>query len=250
MPLSDVSALLEAASSAEAAHATSRQISTLKGIRGVPSGELAKLAAKIWAKDRPKLPADEEALGDLFGSAWEDGLVAIGLLAAIAPDAPADALEVGLHWLERIDDLATADALGWLVLGPAAIASQEGASPLVDLRTSVHPAIRRAAVMAGMAFTTAFIEGPAAAPLREKLGTRDVRFVAEPLSASLAELGDAFIRDEDPQVRKALRRVLAAWALGDPDAALGWLAGVKGGVPKMIREEIEKAAKKGKRRSA
>lgn len=240
---------LEAASNADTAAALAKQVHTLRGLRGVPTSDLAKIIAQAWKTERPQLPRDEDALGTLYGNAWEDGIVAIGLLSALVPDSPQEALDIAAEWLERIDDVGSADALGWLVLGPATLASGgEVDETLGARRQSGHPAVRRAAVMAGMAMTPELIEGPAAAALRERLGTRDVQFVEAALSDKLSELSDAFLRDEDPSVRKALRRVLGAWALSDPDAAEDYINGVRGGVPKMLREEVEKAARKGRRR--
>ena len=240
---------LEASANADAAAALSRQVHTLRGLRGVPTSELAKIIARAWKTEKPALPRDEDSLTTLYGNAWEDGMVAIGLLSALVPDAPQDALDIAKDWLGRIDDVGSADALGWLVLGPATLASDGDIDDtLGTLRQHGHPAVRRAAVMAGMAMTPELIEGPAAAALRERLGTRDVHFVEAALSDRLAPLADAFLRDEDPGVRKALRRVLGAWALSAPDAAEDYINGVRGGVPKMLREEVEKAARKGRRR--
>ena len=92
------------------------------------------------------------------------------------------------------------------------------------------------------------IEGPAAAPLRERLGTRDVALLDRVLSDRVAYIAHAFVRDEDPGVRKGLRRVLSAWASADPEAAAAWLSEVRGGVPAMFREEIEKTVRKTRRK--
>jgi hypothetical protein len=242
---------LEAASTPEAAKAASRQIHTLRGVRGVPPGAIARVIAEVWRTERPMLPRDEDSLETLYFNAWEDGIVAIGLLAALVPDAPAEALDIARGWLDRIDDVGTADALGWLVLGPCTLAAgADVEEELAPLRSHAHPAVRRAGVMAGLAMTPEIIEGPAAAALRERLGVRDVQFVEDALSENLAIITDAFLRDEDPSVRKALRRVLGAWADADPDAATEYLEGVRGGVPKMLREEVERAARKARRRMA
>ena len=63
-------------------------------------------------------------------------------------------------------------------------------------------------------------------------------------------IADLYVRDEDPIVRKALRRVLGAWAAVDPDGASEWLEAVKGGAPRLLRDEVEKAARKARRREA
>lgn len=251
MNVESIASELEAHASAEVARATSKQVRTIRGVRGTPLVDVARLTAQIWRSDRPELPRDEDELAALFGGAWEDGLVAIGLLAALVPDAPPEALDIGFDWLERLDELHTADALGWLVLGPAVLASGADLGALLGrVRGHRHAAVRRAAVMMGMAMTPTRIEGPSAAALRERLGTREVHFVESSVEHLLEQLGDAFLRDEDPSVRKALRRVLASWAADDPTGALAWMNAQKGGVPKMIREELERAARKGARRAA
>lgn len=240
---------LDAASTTESSRATRAHVSTLRGIRGTPHGVIASVAAEAWRGGGWALPGAEDSLSALFSSAWEDGLVAIGLLAASTPDRPADALEIGLDWLDRVDDVITADALGWLVLGPAALASDADFHELIGaLKARPRPEARRAGVMIGMALTPTEIEGPAAAPLRERLGTRDVVLMDGVRSDRVSYIAHTFVRDEDPTVRKGLRRVLSAWAAADPDAATTWLREVRGGVPAMFREEVEKSARKARRK--
>jgi hypothetical protein len=224
---------------------THTDVRSIKGVRGVPLGQLAALIARAWREQRPKLPDDEDALEELFGTAWEDGMVATGLLAASVAEGPEDALEIGLGWCGWIDDVLSADALGWLVVGPAAVQMNRDAYEM--LAESDRPWARRAAVMSAMACTPTRIEGPAAAALRERHGMKDLQFVESALTDRIAPIASAFVRDEDPHVRKAVRRLLGAWALSDPDGAEGWLAGVRGGVHKMLREELERSARKGRR---
>ena len=241
---------LEAASSESTAKAARKQIHTIRGVRGTPSGDVAKIAADTWRKEKPKLPQDELALDELFGQAWEDGLVAIAILAAIAPDRPQDVMETGLDWLDRIDETATADALGWYVIGAGALACRTDLDVLARrLATHPKPAARRAGVMVGMAMTPTPIEGAAAGALRARLGEKHVAFVAAPLSDALAGWCDAFVRDEDATVRKGLRRVVSAWAESDPDAATAWMDAVRGGLPKLLREAITLEARKARRRA-
>jgi hypothetical protein len=245
----DIARLLDEASTEEGARALRQQVQPLRGVRGVASGAVARIAADAWKKGGIALPADEDSLSTLFGQAWEDGLVAVGLLAAATPDRPDEALDVGMGWLDRVDDVLTADAIGWLVLGPAVLAGKADLREILsELRSRDHAAVRRAAVAMGLAMTTERLEGPSAAPLRERLGTKEVQFVDNALSDRLGLLADTFVRDEDPGVRKGLRRVLGAWAADDPDAALDWVRNVRGGSPKMLREEIEKAVRKAKRK--
>ena len=242
-----LSELLEAVADPALARKRAREVQTLRGVRGVPFGEVARIGAAAWAEHAPDWE-DEEELSALFATAFEDGLLAIGLLAAILPDAPAEALDVARDWLARLDDAGSGDALGWLVLGPALLATgQAGIDPLRVHLASGHPAVRRAAVMAAMAGLPGEIEGPAAAPLRARLGGGAVRFVDEPASDAVREVVLAALRDQDPAVRKALRRVWSAWAAHDPDAAEALVSAVPGGVPKMLREAVVKAARRGRR---
>jgi len=245
MDIDLLSQALEAASTKALAKTRGREVRTLKGVRGVPDGETASIAAAAWREQKPSLPDDEDDLSQLFGTAFEDGLVAVGLLAAMLPDAPMDVFDIGLDWLSRTDDGATADALGWLVLGPGALAANLPQSRILDVtRRANHPAVRRAGVMSAMALTGERIEGPAAAPLRERLGSRMVRFVDAPDSRRIAEVCAAFLRDEDPMVRKALRRLVRTWGGVDPEATVAWGRGTAGGLPRLIRDEILRLERK------
>jgi len=242
-----LSELLEAVADPDVARKRSREVQTLRGVRGVPYGEVTHIGAAAWAEQGPDWD-DEAELSTLFATAYEDGLLAIGLLAALLPDAPREALDVARDWLARIDDNGSADALGWLVLGPALLATgQAGAQALSAQLASEHTAVRRAAVMAAMAWLPEEIEGPAAAPLRARLGVGAVRFVDEPASEPVQQVVLAALRDPDPSVRKALRRVWAAWAAHAPEEAEQLTATVPGGVPKMLREAVVKAARRGRR---
>ncbi len=250
MNAENIAEQLEALSTEEMARASRKQVSTLRGVRGTPLGEVARILAETWKATPTRLPLHEEVLETLFSTAWEDGLIAVGLLAAATPDSPAEVLDIARGWLDRVDDVVTADALGWLAIGPAALASGAKLAPLFsELRSSPHPATRRAAVLTGMAMTPTRLEGPSAAALRERLGAKDIQFVSSSLKGPLEALASAFVRDEDAGVRKGLRRVLGSWALDAPDDAEHWMNTFPGGVPKMIREEVEHAAKKGRRKS-
>lgn len=218
-----------------------REIRTLKGVRGVPDGEIARIASATWKEMKPTL-SDEDEIAELFRTAWEDGMVAVGLIAAIGPDHPTDVFDWGVDLLQRTDDSATADALGWLVLGPTMLAAGFPVAHLISVtRRHEHPAVRRAGVMSAMAMTPTPIEGPAAAPLRARMNERRIAFVEQPWSAGIAAICTAFLRDEDPSVRKAMRRVLRAWADCDTAAQVAWADATKGGLPKMLRAEVDKA---------
>lgn len=241
-----VSETLELASDETTARKLRKQISTLRGLRGVPPGEIARIAGSTWEAAQPTLPDAEEPLNQLFGTAWEDGIVAVGLLAAALPDAPADALRVGLRWADRLDEHGTADALGWLVLGPAALLSGDPLQALAPVLAHERTAARRAAAMAAMAWLPERIEGPAAAPVRARLGQRHVQWVDAPRSDAVAALLDRLVRDEAPEVRKAVRRVLRAWTDADPAAVADWGERWRraGGLPRLLSDEVERARRR------
>ncbi len=249
MDAAALSKALDDLSDAGAARRMVREVHTLKGVRGVVPGEVARVAASAWKQQATDLDRDEDALAALFSTAFEDGLLAIALLAAAVPDAPDDALEIGLDLLDRVDDHQTADALGWLVLGPARLASGR---PLGDLLRAAdgreHASPRRAVCASGLALTPEIVKSPSAAALRERLAARQIRFVDDTRSDDLGVLCTHFVRDDAPSVRKILRRVVGAWAVHDPEAATAWAADVRGGIPKMIREELERCARTGRRR--
>jgi hypothetical protein len=251
MDTAGISAHLETMTLDALAASRGRELGCARGVRGVPDGELARYAAALWRRAPARLPDHEDALTTLFGAAWEDGMLAIGMLAALVPDHAADAGEIGREWLPRIDDVATADALGWLVLGPAALAL-DPASPdiepvLAAARDLPRAAGRRAAVSAGLAFTGLRAEGPAAAALRERTGQRHLVFVEAALDAPLARIADTFVRDEAPEVRKALRRLLRAWTDASPGPVVDWAEQVRGGIPRMLGEEVDRARRRAKR---
>jgi hypothetical protein len=236
-----ISETLEGLADSAVARASMKQVSCIRGVRGVPMGEVARIGDAIWRDEKPRLPADSEDLDRLFGAAWEDGLVAIGLLAACWTDDKLNAYDLAMDWASRTDDIVTADALGWMVLGPAAaVLHKEG-----ELRGRLmqHPreAVRRCGVMCAMAWTSANLEGPSAAPLRAKLGIKQVRMVAKSLSDKLSPFLLSTLKDESPAVRKAQRRVLRAWANDDPEAVVAWGEKAGGGLPSLLRTEVKRA---------
>jgi len=245
-----VATSLQSLATDEVARKRRDHIRPLRGIRGVPEGELGRFLHHTWEETPPALPRDGAALRAMFGSAWEDGIVAIGLAASCLGTDAASVLALGLDWLEQVDDVATADALGWLVLGPASLATDRFDDVLDDTAHARHAAARRAGVIMGMALLPTAIQGPAAAALRAALGTIDGRIVEEPRTSELRALCTAFARDDDPAVRKGLRRVLGTWTEHDARAAKRWMEGVPGGVHRMLRDEIESTAARIEKRAA
>ncbi len=233
-----ISDTLELLSDANLARKRGKDIHTLRGIRGTPDGEVARIAASTWLDDTPLWPEDIEELSALFNTAFEDGLVAISLLAALLPDHPGPVYDLGLDWLERVDDVLTADALGSVILGPGLLATGGLADLLSVAKAAPRPEARRAAVIAALAATSAVVTGPAMSALRQRTGERTLRFVEEPRTDVVNALMTAFIRDPHPSVQKGIRRILRAWKKIDKQAATDWANGVAGGIPKTLRAEL------------
>lgn len=222
-----------------------QHVRTLRGVRGVSDGDLARLLAAAWTEQRPVFPDDEADLRQLFFGAHEDGLLAIGLLAAVLPDDPEEALELGFELLESVDDVQTGDALGWLVIGPGLLHSGRDPQLLLGLAKSLgRPAQRRALAMASLAWLPEPLEGPAAAALRARLGQKAIAFVEAPVNEPVHTVMTGLLRDEAPAVRKALRRVLRAWTNADPAAVIAWAEGIRGGLPKLLQGEVKRAARR------
>jgi len=244
-----ISSQLEAVADEGHARRVSRHISPLKGLRGVPSREVVSVLVSAWKNNGVTLPRDCEGLARLFRTAHEDGLVAIGLTAAALPDAPDAALDLAERWMEVADDLDTADAIGWLLLGPGLLATGEPfVEHLNELLSESSPIRRRTAVIALMATLPVPIEGPAAAALRARLKQKKVAFVQEPIDALLQGVLPHALKDRDPHVRKAVARVMRTWAVSSPDIVEMILAEQPGGVNRFIREEAEKGIRKGRRK--
>ncbi len=239
--IDEIAAALEARADERTARQANRQFSSLRGIRGVPAGDIARIAADAWRTHHPRLPDDAEELAALFGQAHEDGLVAIGLLAAAWTDDPQRALDLGLDWGDRLDDIVTADALGWLVLGPVGLATGEWTAILDELGGHRRPEGRRTVAAMGLAACPVVVEGPAAAPLREKVRQRRIQMVDEVQTDPVRAVLDRLVRDEHPAIRKALRRVVRAFAADAPEAAVTWAESVPGGLPRLIGDEIRRA---------
>lgn len=220
----------------------------MRGVRGTPTSDVTRQLVQVWRNNKPKLPRDADSLHELFCAAWEDGLVAIGLASALAPDRPNEALDLAERWLELVDDSETADALGWLLLGPALLSAREPFSTaLLSWRQHPQPFARRAAVVAGLAALPEPVLGPAASALRERHGVRHLVFVAEPLGDELQPLLAGYMRDEHPAVRKSVARLLRAWAQHEPERVHTLLQNFPGGVAKQVRDEAERGIRKGRR---
>jgi len=242
-----ISESLEAVSDGHTARKRARQVQPFRGVRGVSPRDVTRILVESWRASPLRLPDDEDLLQTLFMTAFEDGLVAIGLLAAALPDAPVDVLDMVDELLPHVDDTETADALGWLVMGPGLLATGEGLADGVLALKDAPPHRRRAAVMALMTALPEPVQGAAAAALRERMGSRQVVFVQEVLGDEVELALVAFMRDESPVVRKAVARVLRAWATADPDRVERLVREFPGGLSRQLREEAVRGIRKARR---
>ena len=246
MDIHKISALLDENSDRGLATRKSQHVQPLRGLRGTPSGEIARLISKIWRKDSPPLFESADDLHRLFLTAHEDGLVAIGIAAAGLTDDADIALDLANRWLGMTDDVETADAIGWLLLGPGLLATG-GAGTLTRQAKDHRPMIRRAAVMACMAALPVPIEGPAAAGLRARVGEKHISIVDSPQSEVVGSVMNCTFRDTDPLVLRAVGRVLRTWGECDPDAVTAFLENISGGIAKRLREQAQRGIRKGLR---
>ena len=245
-----ISKHLEAKASQAQAGRRMKQLQPLRGLRGTPHAEVARLIAQTWKKSPVRLPDDLDALHELFCTAHEDGLVAMGLVAAALPDDPQQALDLAERWLDMVDDVETADALGWMIYGPALAAAGE---PVGEVLSSwsrdPRPSVRRMALMGAMSRLPVLLEGPTAAGIRARIGEQKVALTDSVDGATLSRVCKAYLSDSHASVQKALARVVRSWGAWDPEGVETFLAGVQGGVPKRLREEAMRGIRKGRRRS-
>lgn len=243
-----ISAALQAHSDTTYARKRNRQIQPLRGIRGVPARSVVAVLVESWKASPLDLPDENGPINQLFTTAFEDGIVAIGLATAALPDAPYEVLDLADRWLELVDDVESGDAIGWLMFGPALLASREPfVSSVKELIVHEHPLRRRVGILSCFAAMPTPLEGPAAAALRERLGQRHLRFVETAMDDALDELLPRLIRDEQPVVRRALSRAMRTWATFSPDHVEEIITTFSGGAPRALREEVTKGIKKGRR---
>lgn len=249
--VAQISAQLEALAEADVARRQGRHLRPLRGLRGVPTAEVARVLVEAWSAGPFELAEVEQPLRGLFSTAFEDGLVALGLAAAALPDAPEAALELSRSWGEVVDDIQTADALGWLLVGPGLLATLgDGAGERLAGLRKAEPMRRRVAVSACLAALPLPVEGPSAAALRHRLGVKHVVFVEAPLVSVLDPVIRAFHRDEDARVRKVASRALRTWAVEQPNDAEDFVDSIRGGISKQLRAELDLGLKRGRRRAA
>ncbi len=96
----------------------------------------------------------------------------------------------------------------------------------------------------GLAMLPIRLEGPSAAPLRAKIGQKQIQFVDAPVNAALGPLLTGLVRDEDPGIRKVLRRILKEWRKVDPVAMVAWADTIRGGLARILQDEVNKARRK------
>jgi len=243
-----ISAALQQRTDSSYARKRGKQIQPLRGLRGVPARDVVEVLVESWRASPLDLPDEAGPAHMLFTTAYEDGIVAIGLAAAALPDVPYEVLDLADRWIEIVDDVETADALGWLLFGPALLASNEPFVPAVkELITHEHPMRRRVGILACFSLMPTPIEGAAAAALRERLDQRRLAFVEEVMDDPLAELLPLAIHDRVPMVRKCISRAFRTWGTFSPDRVEEVIAGARGGAPRYLRDEATKGIKKGRR---
>ncbi len=241
----EISAQLQSLADDEHARRLRQHSRPMRGLRGVKGPDIGLVLRETWEAGPIELPMDAAGLGELFVTAFEDGLVAIGLAAARLPTQPREALELGMAWAEMADDVQTADAIGWLLVGPGLLLSAptEAAEVLQEF-AEAGPSQRRVALAACLAALPVPVEGPAAAALRLQMGVTDVAFVEAPLDTFLDQALEPFLRDAEPQVRKGVGRILRAWATFSPEAATSRANRVPGGIARQLRDDLEEGLEK------
>ena len=241
-PLSYYDSRLRAHADSQLSKKRTLALKVLRGFRGAP----ARLIAELLEEDPyVELPQGEEELHRLFMRAHEDGMIAIGLLSVAALSQAQEAYELAQEWLELIDDVETADALGWTVLGP--IALQLSLSPLEGYRHASGVYAKRAWVMSLLAAIPEPPKGAHVAGLRAHLQSEQVIFVDEPVLPVLQEAFPVLIKEEHPTLRKAVVALIRSWASASPEGIEAVIDLSKGNLPRWIREPYERGARRHKR---
>ena len=238
---------MEQRSSIDTARKLRREVKSIKGIHGVNSRDLSSIIIDLFDTSGPTLLENLDQVDDLFGHSYEEGLIAVGLLAATLPDAPELCFELALSWLERVDEHQTADSIGWLLIGPGMLATRTPCSEVIQIvEQNDHPLAMRSAVISGLAALPEVVSLTAAAGLRARLGTPEIRFVDEAASTIVSELLTTYFKRAEPVVRKGVRRLLGAWTRCDQEAVIEWQqrAQQMGGLHKMLSTEIARQTKK------
>jgi len=202
---------LLALSNGKIAQKRQREIRGIRGVRGVSNSDLIAL---INESDWPTLPDDSEILHQLFGTAHEDGLLAIALLAVSALEEPESALILAERWLPYLDDSETADFLGHLVIGPSSLAIGESISERISLQESNYAV--RAELMACLAALPEPAKGVCAAGLRRKFQVDQITFVEAPIFERIHQAVLATMKSDSPIVKKSLRMVIRCWSSWNP----------------------------------
>ena len=189
---------LRALSNAKIAQKKQKEIKGIRGVRGISNQDLiALINEEVW----PSLPEDSDTLHMLYGTAHEDGLLAIALLAVAALESPNEALQLVERWLPFLDNTETADFIGHLIIGPSAFALQESITDRITEQENPY-AIRAELNSCLAAFPTP-AKGVCVAGLRKKFAVDDVIFVEEPHLDWVHEAVSCTMRMEHPLIKKA-----------------------------------------------
>ena len=234
---------LRALSNEKIAKKRQKEIRGIKGVRGVSNSDLIGV---INEGDWPVLPQDEETVHRLYGTAHEDGLLAIALLAVCALEQPNAALQLVDRWLPFLDDTETADFLGHLVIGPAALATDEPIA--LRLQQAANPYAVRAELMGVLAALPIPVIGVCVAGLRRKFAVEQVIFVEEPILERVQQAVQETMYSDSPLVRKALRTVIRHWATWDPRGSEDFFVKEYPNWPNWMKESWRKGCKIGRKR--
>jgi hypothetical protein len=203
---------LRALSNDKFAQKKQKEIRGIKGVRGIGNSDLITI---INEEDWPQLPQDIETLHQLYGTAHEDGLLALALLAVAALEKPEDALDLVERWIPFLDDTETTDFLGHLIIGPSVLATGESILERISVRE--NPYAIRAELMAALAALPSPPRGVCVAGLRRKFDVDDVIFVETPVFEVPRQAVLATMKMTHPVIQKALRQVIFVWSCWFPE---------------------------------
>ncbi len=236
---------LSAHADSELSKKRTRASKVTRGFRGTP----ARLIAELLEEDPTvNIKSEMEQLHRLFMTAHEDGMIAIGLLSVAALSEPDLAAELAERWLGLIDDVESADALGWTVLGPLEL--QHVGSNAQHYRQWSGVYAKRAWITSLMAALPEPPKGAHVAALRAHLGAEQVIFVEAPAQELLQGAFPAFVTEENHTLRKAIAALIRSWATFTPEAVAEVIDAQRENLPRWLREPYERGVRRHRRAQA
>ena len=233
---------LSAHADSELSKKRTRALKVTRGIRGAPARLIAELLEEDPTVD---IETEIEQLHRLFMTAHEDGMIAIGLLSVAVLKEPELAAELAERWLGLIDDVESADALGWTVLGPLEL--QLAGANAQHYRQWPGVYAKRAWITSLMAALPEAPKGPHVAALRAHLGAEQVVFVDAPVQTLLQEAFPFFITEENHTLRKAIAALIRSWATFSPEAVSEVINAQRENLPRWLREPYERGERRYRR---